>query len=86
MIYAYSRHLQHVPIIDANPRRGDPLPMAPAPAVRFRERSTAERVNSNLKDNYGDRYVRGRGAVKVMAHLMFGLVALTALQLFGLLS
>lgn len=85
-IYAFSRHLQHVPIIDANPRRGDPLPMAPAQAVRFRERSTAERVNSNLKDNYGGRYVRVRGAVKVMAHLMFGLVALTALQLFRLLS
>ncbi|MGH9669266.1 MAG: transposase [Terriglobales bacterium] len=84
-IYAFSRHLAHVPIIDANPRRGDALPMAPAQAVRFRERSTAERVNSNLKDNYGGRYVRVRGAVKVMGHLMFGLVALTALQLFHLL-
>lgn len=85
-IYAFSRHLQHVPIIDANPRRGDPLPMEPAQAVRFRERSTAERVNSNLKDNFGGRYVRVRGAVKVMAHLMFGLVALTALQLFRRLT
>lgn len=84
-IDAFSRHLNHVPIIDANPRRGDPMPMAPAQAVRFRERSTAERVNSNLKDNFGGRFVRVRGAVKVMAHLMFGLVALTALQLFRLL-
>ena len=60
--------------------------MAPAQAVRFHERSTAERVNSTLKDNYGGRYVRVRGALKVMAHLMFGLVALTALQLFRLLT
>jgi IS5 family transposase len=85
-ISAFSRALHHVPIIDANPRRGTPVPMAPAEAVRFRERSTAERVNSNLKDNYGGRFVRVRGATKVMAHLMFGLVALTALQLFRLLS
>lgn len=84
-IETFSRHLAHVPIIDANPRRGDPIPMEPAQAVRFHERSTAERVNSNLKDNYGGRYVRVRGAVKVMAHLMFGLVALTAMQLFRLL-
>jgi hypothetical protein len=85
-IEAFSHHLAHVPIIDANPRRGDPIPMEPAQAVRFHERSTAERVNSNLKDNYGGRYVRVRGALKVMAHLMFGLVALTALQLFRLLQ
>lgn len=85
-IHAFARQLGHVPIIDANPRRGEATPMDPAQAVRFRERSTAERVNSNLKDNYGGRYVRVRGATKVMAHLMFGLVALTALQLFRLLT
>lgn len=76
-----SEQLGHVPIIDANPRRGAVLPMEPARAVRFRQRSAAERVNSNLKDNFGGQHVRVRGAVKVMAHLMFGLLALTALQL-----
>jgi hypothetical protein len=39
-----------------------------------------------LKDNYGARFVRVRGAAKVMAHLMFGIVALTAVQLFQLLE
>ena len=58
----------------------------PAQAVRFRNRSTAERVNSNLKDNYGGRFVRVRGAAKVMPHLMFGLIAITATQLFRLLE
>jgi Transposase DDE domain len=60
--------------------------MDPAQAVRFRNRSTAERVNSNLKDNYGGRFVRVRGAAKVMTHLMFGLIAITATQLFQLLN
>ena len=84
-IKAYCTALGHVPIIDSNPRRGEKQEMDPAQAVRFKNRSTAERVNSNLKDNYGGRFVRVRGAVKVMTHLMFGLIAITAIQLFRLL-
>ena len=60
--------------------------MDPAQAVRFRHRSAAERVNSTLKDNYGGRFVRVRGSAKVMTHLMFGLIAITAMQLFRLLE
>jgi hypothetical protein len=82
-IHEYARSLGHVPIIDPNPRRGEKVPLDPARAVRFRERSAAERVNSQLKDNFGGRFVRVRGAAKVMAHLMFGLIALTAVQLFA---
>jgi hypothetical protein len=77
-IRSYSAGLGHVPIIDTNPRRGEKKEMDPAQAVRFRNRTTAERVNSNLKDNYGGRFVRLRGAAKVMMHLMFGLIAITA--------
>jgi len=51
--------------------------MAPHEQVRFRERTTVERVNSALKDGFGGRYVRVRGHAKVMAHLMFGVLALT---------
>jgi hypothetical protein len=85
-IRSYSAGLGHVPIIDTNPRRGEKKEMDPAQAVRFRNRTTAERVNSNLKDNYGGRFVRVRGAAKVMTHLMFGLIAITATQLFRLLE
>jgi hypothetical protein len=84
-IHQFSRSLGHVPIIDPNARRGQPVPLDPAQRVRFRERSAAERVNSQLLDNYGGRFVRVRGAAKVMAHLMFGLLALTALQLYQLI-
>lgn len=85
-IRSYSAKLGHVPIIDFNPRRGEKIEMDPAQAVRYRNRSTAERVNANLKDNYGGRFVRVRGAAKVMTHLMFGLIAMTATQLFRLLE
>jgi hypothetical protein len=84
-IHDYSRQLGHVPIIDPNPRRGEKIPLAPAQAQRFKERSAAERVNSLLKERYGGRFVRVRGARKVMAHLMFGLLALTARQLYALI-
>lgn len=83
-IRAFSRQLGHVPIIAPNPRgRGVEREMEPAHATRFHERSAAERVNSLLKQRYGGRWVRVRSAAKVMCHLMFGLIALTAHALFA---
>jgi len=84
-IHAFSKSLGHVPIIDNNPRRGEKVLMDPATKSRFAERSSAERINSNLKDNYGGRRIRVKGASKVMAHLMFGIVSITAMQIFRLL-
>jgi hypothetical protein len=80
-IHAFSRSLGHVPIIDHNPRRGVKRPMEPARLARYAQRTASERVNSQLMDNYGGRFLRVRGAAKVTAHLMFGLVAITAAQL-----
>lgn len=80
-IRAFSRSQDHVPIIDANARRGEKTPFAPAQKARYAQRSSAERANSALKDSYGARFVRVRGAAKVMAHLMFGVIALTAAQI-----
>jgi hypothetical protein len=97
-IWEKSRALGHVPIIDANPRRGGKAEAEaeaqakrsagykPAEDVRYNERSSAERVNSSLKDSYGGRYVRVRGAAKVFCHLMFGILALTVGQLFRLVT
>lgn len=84
-IHAFSKSLGHRAIIDNNPRRGEKILMDPATKSRFAERSSAERVNSNLKDNYGGRNIRVKGASKVMAHLMFGVVSITAMQIFRLL-
>ena len=55
--------------------------MEPAKADRFRIRTMVERVNARLKDEFGAGNIRVRGAKKVMAHLMFGVLALTADQL-----
>jgi len=80
-----SARLGHVAIIDHNPRRGEKRPFAPAEAIRYRERSTAERVFSHLHDNHGGRHVRVRGAAKVAAHLSFGLLVIAAEQLLKML-
>jgi hypothetical protein len=74
----------HVPIIDENPRQGDPAQMEPDRARRYRARSQSERFNSDLKDNHGGRTVRVRGHPKVHSHLMFGLLVVFAKALLGL--
>ena len=94
-IRAHSRSLGHVPIIDINPRstpglkeelkaekrRCQRLSHRPAEEIRYNERTTVERVNGRIKDEFGGRMVRVRGHAKVMCHLMFGIVALTVDQL-----
>ncbi len=99
-IKQHSRDLNHVPIIDINPRATPGLKQELADEakrrrlvghrmaedVRYGERSTAERVNAGLKDHHGGRTVQVRGAAKVMCHLMFGVFTLTVLQLLRLLT
>jgi hypothetical protein len=80
-IEAYSRRLGHVPIIDRQTRGSAPMQQAPHEQIRFRERTAVERVYARLKDEFGGRWVRVRGHAKVMAHLMFGILALTVDQL-----
>ena len=60
-IKAVSKKMGHIPVIDPNPRRGGTVELPPARKIRYRERSTVERVNSDLKDNYGARHVRVKG-------------------------
>ena len=98
-IRAHSESLGHVPIIDVNPRNNSAafkqklkqeakarraLGQVYAKEVRYRERSTVERVNGRLKDEFGARQVRVRGHSKVLCHLMFGVLALTVDQLLRL--
>ncbi len=80
----HSRSLGHVPLIDHNPRRGAKIEFAPAEAIRYNERTAAERSNARLKDEFGGKTLRVKGDTKVMAHLMFGILALSADQLMRL--
>jgi hypothetical protein len=90
-IRVHSQKLGHVPIIE-RVRRPDnkdkygeiPVKMLPHEASRFRERTTVERVYSRLKDEFGGNSIWVRGNAKVMAHLMFGLLALTVDQILRL--
>lgn len=99
-IHEHIRGLGHIPIIDAHPRRDQTqkaelqaeakrrrlLNYDYAEDVRYRERTTVERVNARLKDEFGGRTVRVRGNAKVMCHLMFGIVALAADQILRLIT
>jgi hypothetical protein len=93
-IHEHIRQAGRVPIIAPHSRRGtkrvSPLtkvfPARPTPELcwakkeRFKQRTMIERVNARLKDEFGASQIRVRGAVKVMAHLMFGVLALTVDQ------
>ncbi|NGX38027.1 MAG: hypothetical protein K1000chlam2_01196 [Chlamydiae bacterium] len=95
----YSRKLNHVPLIDVNPRRNKELKESlgsekkarktlnwePAEATRYKARSGAERTNARLKDEFGGRTVRVRGPRKVFCHLMIGVLTLTADRLMRMI-
>ena len=95
-----SRSLGHVPLIDINPRRNaelkeelraeekrlELLHFERPEGRRYKERTNVERVYARLKDEFGGRMVRVRGYAKVMTHLMFGILALTADQLVRLVG
>jgi hypothetical protein len=93
-IVEHSRGMGHVPIVDPPQRGGNRkstiLPdtnrqFSWAEADRYKERTMIERVNGRLKDEFGGRQIRVRGASKIMAHLMFGVLALTVDQMLKLL-
>ena len=98
IIREHSRLLGHVPIININTRRNTKLKAElRAEARRFellhfeqpedrryKERTNVERVYARLKDEFGGRMIRVRGYAKVMTHLMFAILALTADQLMRL--
>ncbi|MBU4154003.1 MAG: transposase [Proteobacteria bacterium] len=80
-----SRGLGHVPITDRNGRGQDVIPMAPHEAERYKIRSSAERANSRLKEDFGASNIMVKGHSKVTQHLMFGVIVLFADQLQRLL-
>lgn len=99
VIRSHSRSLGHVPIIDVNPRstrgkherareaqRRQTLGIQLAEERRYDERTSAERANARLHDEFGGRTLRVRGHSKVMCHLMFGILALTVDQLLRLVT
>jgi hypothetical protein len=93
-IHAHIQQMNHVPIIAPHGNRAGrkrsqmpkvfPDKLGPeltwAQRERYKTRTMSERVNARLKDEFGASHIRVRGAAKVMAHLMFGVLALTVDQ------
>ncbi len=94
-IHDHSRALGHAPIIDRNFRaqhevkaewqrevdRMKFIHMPDPDDAIYNFRTMVERVNARLKDEFGARFLRVRGAIKVKCHLMFGILALAADQI-----
>ncbi|MBN1960451.1 MAG: transposase, partial [Deltaproteobacteria bacterium] len=99
-IKTFSRSLGHIPIIDENPqcngKSQEKRPketkfekthgLATAISIRYNERSTVERVNARLKDEFGGRNIWVKGYAKVACHLFFALAALSADQIMRLIQ
>lgn len=93
-IMEHIRGQGRVPLIAPKPKvgrtsknvivRNYPRQFSDAERLRYRERTMVERVYGRLKDEFGGRSLRVRGERKVMAHLMFGVLALTADQFLRL--
>jgi hypothetical protein len=95
IIREYSKSLGHVAIIDINTRRNTKLKKELGAEDRrlellhferpedrrYEERTNVERVYARLKDELGVRMILVRGYAKVMTHLMFAVLSLTADQL-----
>jgi hypothetical protein len=89
-----------VPVIDRNTRRDTSLKAEiaaerarrcliniPDPRdLTYKERTTAERANARLKDEFGARDLRVRGHLKAFCHLLFGVAALAADSIIRLFS
>jgi hypothetical protein len=84
-IRAHSVKMGSIPIIEKRDYRSpESIPMEPDRAWHYNSRSGVERNNSDLKDNHGGRSLRVRGAAKVMTHLMFGILVMSAEALIRL--
>lgn len=90
-IIEHVKSQNQVPIIDTAPKgevqkaekdqenlARKTLNWEPADATRYYARTSVERANSRIKDEFGARTVRVKGADKVSTHLMFGILVLTA--------
>jgi hypothetical protein len=77
------KQLKHEALIKPpeRPNSKEPAVWTDEQKQRFKIRTIVEQQNGRLKDEFGGRIIYVRGAAKVMAHLMFGIVALTVDQI-----
>jgi hypothetical protein len=87
VIRDYTASKGHVGLIDFNHRSPkDERKFEDFEAERYKNRSSAERVNSQLKDNYAGMDFRFRGHDKIRAHLLFGILCIAVEQSLKLIT
>jgi hypothetical protein len=87
VIASFIRGQGRIPIIDPNKRKDNLRPpLDPAKKERFKIRSTSERTNSDLKDNYIPKSIYVRGHKKVSFVLMAGVLCLSAVKYLAMLN
>jgi hypothetical protein len=98
-ILEHSRSLGHVPLaapwpkntaakeeIKEEEKRRRIIGWKPAEAIRYCQRSKAERFNALFKDYYSGNNIRVRGYKKVACHVMFGVLTLACVLLMNLIQ
>ena len=77
VIRNFSKINGHVPIIPPKDNTRNVPKLDPPQKLRYKMRSSAERVNSLLKEQFGGRWCKVKGHAKVLTHLMFGIICIT---------
>jgi Transposase DDE domain/Transposase domain (DUF772) len=98
-IISHSKSIGHVPIISVaakntaskqkqiqEKKAQKSINWQPPEKKRHKKRICIERTNARVKDEFGANHLRVKGHAKVFAHLMFGILALTANQLLKLIT
>lgn len=86
-IRGFIRSKGRVDLIDFNHRSpNDTRKFENFEAERYKQRNSAERVNSLLKDNYAGCGFHVRGHSKIAAHLLFSITCIAAEQMLRLIS
>ena len=86
LIQPHPRNAEGKATLRAEAKRQKRIGLRPAEQLRYQQRSAAERVNANFKDNFAGRMIRLRGPDKITCHIMFSLTALAAIQILRLVQ
>lgn len=84
-IRQHCRELNHVPIIDHNPRGGEKIEFDKTTKLRYNIRAIAEKTNARLKDEFTANDIWVKRHQKVDCHIMFAILALSVDQLMRVL-
>ena len=74
-------HQALIPAVQRWVKKGKTVEFTEEEKERYKVRTIVEQINGRLKDEFGGRTIYVRGAIKVRAHLLIGMIALTVDEL-----